>query len=112
LPTETVRFYLDENMQVVIAEQLQMRGIEVVTVRDLGALGDDDLNHLQRATAMGYVLCTYDDDYLRLAAKGIEHAGIVHGHPNKHSIGDWVKGLDFIHSMLTTEDMINRVEYI
>ena len=27
-----VRFYLDENMQIAIAEQLKRRGIEVTTV--------------------------------------------------------------------------------
>lgn len=36
-----VRFFLDENMPVVIAEQLKRRGIEAVTVRDLGLLGDE-----------------------------------------------------------------------
>lgn len=41
-----VRFYLDENVQIVIAEQLKRRGIDAITVRDLGLLGDDDLNHL------------------------------------------------------------------
>ena len=36
------RFYLDENVQVVIAEQLRKRGIEAVTVRDLGTLGAEE----------------------------------------------------------------------
>lgn len=36
-----VRFFLDENMPVVIAKQLKRRGIEAVTVRDLGLLGDE-----------------------------------------------------------------------
>ena len=30
-----VRFYLDENVQVAIAEQLKRRGIDAITVRDL-----------------------------------------------------------------------------
>ncbi|MCL4246906.1 MAG: DUF5615 family PIN-like protein [Anaerolineae bacterium] len=45
-----LRFYLDENLQVVIAEQLRQRGIDVVTVRDLNLLGDEDTNHLQHAS--------------------------------------------------------------
>ncbi|MBA3868710.1 MAG: DUF5615 family PIN-like protein [Anaerolineae bacterium] len=50
-----LRFYLDENVQVVIAEQLRKRGIEAVTVRDLGTLGAEDITHLMRATEMCYV---------------------------------------------------------
>jgi predicted nuclease of predicted toxin-antitoxin system len=59
-------------MQVAIAEQLQARGIEAVTVRDLGALSDTDVNHLTRATRLGYVLCTYDSDYIQLATSGMD----------------------------------------
>lgn len=57
-----VRFYPDENMPVVIADQLKRRGIDAITVRDLGLLGDEDINHLERATELGYVLCTHNDD--------------------------------------------------
>ncbi len=32
----TLRFYLDENMSIAIADQLKQRGIDAVTVRDLG----------------------------------------------------------------------------
>ena len=74
-----VRFYLDENVQVAIARQLRRRGIDVVTVRDLEELGDENINHLERATSLGRVLCTHDADYVELAASGVEHAGIVLG---------------------------------
>lgn len=108
----TVRFYLDENMQVVIAEQLQRHGIDVVTVRDLNLLGDDDLSHLQRATAMGRVLCTHDSDYYALATSGIQHAGIVFGQANVRGVGDWVKVLILIHGVYTAEEMQNRIEFL
>lgn len=74
-----LRFYLDENVPIAVARQLQTRGIAVVTVRDLGLLGASDETHLANATRMGCVLCTYDIDYLQLAATGVEHAGIVFG---------------------------------
>lgn len=83
-----IRFYLDENMQVAIASQLNAKGIDVITVRDLYLFGETDINHLLNATKMGYVLCTHDKDYLRLASEGVEHAGIVIGKWLKHSIGD------------------------
>jgi predicted nuclease of predicted toxin-antitoxin system len=81
-----IRFYLDENMQVAIAEQLGRRGIDVVTARDLHQLGDDDANHLERATKMGRVLSTHDSDYIDLATAGTQHAGIIFGQQDKHTI--------------------------
>jgi predicted nuclease of predicted toxin-antitoxin system len=65
-----VRFYLDENVQIIDAQQLILRGIDVVTVRSLELLGDEDENHLVRATSMGRVLCTHDTDYYELAKSG------------------------------------------
>jgi predicted nuclease of predicted toxin-antitoxin system len=49
-----VRLYFDENVQVAVAEQMRERGIEAVTVRDLGLLGDSDENHLAGST---YGMC-------------------------------------------------------
>lgn len=107
-----LKFYLDENIEIAIAKQLMNRHIEVFTVRDLGLLGRDDIFHLNNATRMGCVLCTYDSDYLELASQGIEHAGIVFGVWDKHTIGDWVKMLVFIYEILNADDMRNRVEYL
>lgn len=107
-----LHFYLDENMPLEIARQLRKRSIEVVTVRDLNLLGDEDENHLALATETGYVLCTNDTDYVELAAQGKHHTGIVIGQPEKHHIGDWVKWLELMHAVYRPEDMKNRVEYL
>ena len=50
---KSLSFYFDENMPIEIANQLRLRGIEAVTARDLGVLGDTDESHLNRATEMG-----------------------------------------------------------
>ncbi len=107
-----IRFYLDENVPVAVAAQLQRRGIDAVTVRDLGFLGDSDLNHLVRATRLGYILCTNDADYIDLAVAGIEHPGIVFGQQHKHGIGDWVHFLELLASILDPDEMHNRIEYL
>ncbi len=107
-----VRFYLDENVQVAVAEQLERRGIDAVTVRSLNLLGDEDQNHLERATAMGRVLCTHDTDYYQLASRGADHTGIVIGQQDRHTVGDWVNGLVLIHAVYTAEEMRNRIEFL
>jgi hypothetical protein len=107
-----IRLYFDENLQLTIAEQLRSRGIDVVTVRDLNLLGDSDLNHLTRASMMGRVLYTYDQDFLRLHAEGYEHAGIVFGFADRTTHGDWVRALELICGVLTADEMKNHIEYV
>ena len=108
----SLRFYLDENVPVQVARQLESRGIDAVSVRDLGLLGEDDVNHLQNATESGRVFCTHDTDFLRLAASGFQHSGVVFGQQEIHYIGEWVNWLTLMHAVYTSEEMINRIEYL
>lgn len=39
-----LRFYLDENVNPMVSEQLRQHGIDAVTARDLGVLGDADIS--------------------------------------------------------------------
>jgi len=112
LEAAVLRFYLDENVQVAVAVELKKHGIDAVTVRDLGLLGDDDLSHLRRAAEQDRVLCTYDKDFLRLAADGVEHAGIIFGLKEIHTIGRWVNRLKNMHENYVMADMQNHVEYL
>lgn len=107
-----IHLYLDENLSPKIAEQLQLRGIDAVSVRALGRLGESDESHLARATRLGRVLVTSDVDFLRLATEGIPHAGIVFGVQADHSLGDWVKKLELICFVYSPADLENHVEYL
>jgi uncharacterized protein with PIN domain len=107
-----IRLYLDENLNPKIAEQLRRRGVDAVSARELGALGHADIDHLKRATEMNRVLVTADQDFLRLAAQGIQFAGIVFGVQENHSLGDWVNSLELICFVYEPEEMVNHVEYL
>jgi hypothetical protein len=107
-----ISLYIDENLTPKIAAQLRSRGIDALSVRDLGLLGDKDANHLRRATVMGRVLVTTDKDFLRLSAENPDHAGIIFGIQEDHSIGDWVTGLELICIVYTAEEITGRVEYL
>ncbi|MDQ7036038.1 MAG: DUF5615 family PIN-like protein [Anaerolineae bacterium] len=72
-----LRFYFDESVELAVSLQLERAGIDVVSAHSLARLGDSDDNHLQRATDLERVLCTYDQDFLRLAAEGTSHHGII-----------------------------------
>ena len=105
---DPIRFYLDENLSPEIVTQLRVHGID--TIR--GSLGAEDPVHLQRATAMGRVVCTGDDDFIKLAAQGIQHAGIILGEQDDHSIGDWVKYLRLVHVVQSAEELRNTINYV
>lgn len=107
-----IRFYLDENVPVAVAYQLRRRGIDAVTVRDLGLLGQSDIDHLALARSEGRVLCTNDADYLEIAMAGVEHRGIVFGQQERHGVGAWVNFLELVYSVYTADQMFNRIEFV
>jgi len=107
-----LQFYLDENVPTEVGSQLRSSGIDAVTVRDLGQLGAADSDHLARATALLRVLCTHDQDFLRLAAEGVEHAGIAFTPQNRASVGGWVRELRALHTRFTTEQVKNLVFFL
>lgn len=107
-----IRFYLDENVQVEVTAQLVQHNIEVVSAKTLEKLSDTDANHLQRATEMGYVLCTCDQDFLRMNAEGFQHNGIVFAKQYQSSIGGWVRALRQLHKEATAEAMVGQVRYV
>lgn len=108
MATSPVKFYLDESLSPEILKQLRSQGIDVIR----GPLRAQDLRHLRNATEMGRVVCTEDRDFLKLAAAGVEHAGIIRGRQKRHSIGDWVKCLQLVHVACTADEMWNMVMFL
>ncbi len=107
-----VRLYLDENITPKVAVQLRRRGVDSISVHELGLTGDTDVNHLKRATEMQRALVTADTDFLIMASQGVQHAGIIFGIQEQLAIGDWVNRLEMIAAVYSAEDMINHVEYL
>jgi hypothetical protein len=105
-------FYLDENVPTEVARQLRLSSIDAVTVRDLGQLGTSDRDHLARATSLSRMLCTHDQDFLRLAAEGVEHAGIAFSRQKRASIGGWVRELRGLHARFTAGQVRNLVLFL
>jgi hypothetical protein len=112
LSEDTLRFYLDEHVDVEIARQRNRLGIDTITVQALETQGEDDPIQLQMATELGRALCTMDSDYVDLTAEGIQHAGIAFI-PSEHSeIGVVVRFLDLMARVFTADEAMNHVEYV
>lgn len=75
-----IRYHLDESVNHAVATGLRQRGIDVTTVIDAGLTGADDEAQLAFARTHGRVTVSHDSDFLRLAAAGVEHAGIAYCH--------------------------------
>lgn len=83
----------------------------MLTVAEAGLLGSSDVEHLAGARADGRVIFTQDEDFPRLHAAGLDHAGIVYA-PQETSIGEIVRGLILIHEVMESEEMIRHIEFI
>ena len=99
-------------MDTTVAEQLVKSGIDVVTAQELQALGDSDEQHLQRATEMKRVVCTQDQDFLRIARNTPEHAGIAFAEQYGATIGGWVKALRNLHASTTAEEIQGQIRFL
>jgi len=109
---DKLRFYMDESVELAVSEQLAASGMDVVSAHSLGVLGISDIEHLQKALAMTRVLCTYDDDFLRLAKDGYTHAGIAYFPSKNASIGAWVKSLRELQTRYTSDNVNGQVIFL
>lgn len=108
----TIRFHLDENVNLTIAQGLRQRGIDVITTPEAELIAATDEVQLAFALSQERVLFTQDADFLRLHQTGISHAGIVFCAQGSRSIGEMIRGLVLIWQLLEPEEMLNRVEFL
>lgn len=106
-----IRYYTDEHVARAVIHGLRQRGIDVLSVPEADMLSATDEAHFAFAFTQGRVLFTQDTDFLRLAASGTHHTGVVYA-PQHTPIGDVIRGLVLIHQLLEAEEMIDKIEYL
>ncbi|MBI3281375.1 MAG: DUF5615 family PIN-like protein [Acidobacteria bacterium] len=107
-----IRFHLDEHISAGVAAGLRRRNIDVTTAADAGLIGATDVAHLEFAASSGRVVVTQDDDFLRLHAQGVAHAGIAYCQQQSMSVGEMLRRVVLIHDLLSPEEMAGRVEFL
>jgi hypothetical protein len=111
-----IAYYMDEHVAGAITRGLRRRGIDVITVQEDGRRKTDDPIILDRALALGRVVFSRDEDFLREAyrrqATGEPFAGVVYAHQQGPGIGQCIADLELIAHVYNPEDMANRVEYL
>jgi hypothetical protein len=82
LTSTSASLYLDEDVNVVLAEMLKAHGFRTITARDAGMLGTIDEDQLRFASMHRLALVTHNRaDFLALhrrsLAENLEHWGII-----------------------------------
>ena len=114
-PAAMIRFYMDENAHGGITSALRDRGLDILTVQDEGRQRTPDPQVLDRATELGRVLFTQDDDLLAEASRrqraGEAFAGVVFAH-QRLSVGQCVECLELIAHAMEPAEFASRVMFL
>ena len=112
----SVQLYMDVHVPYAITVGLQLRGVDVLTAQEDGAGRLDDPILLDRATELGRVLFTRDDDLLREAKlrqqTEVSFAGVIYAHQLNMSIGECVSELELIALASEPEEYVDCVVYL
>lgn len=112
---EKVSLYLDEHIQISLAEALRLRGVDVLTTQEADNMGLNDYDQLNYAQWKGRVLLSYNKgDFARIHYEFMKdnkaHAGIVLS--DQLPVGQILKRLMRLYFAVSKEEMKNRLEYL
>ena len=88
----------------------------MLTAQEDGLRNTPDTVLLDRATLIGRVIFTQDDDFLVEARQrqmtGHAFSGVIYVHQMRTTIGACVRDLELIAKTVDLADLANRVEYL
>ena len=112
----SVGVYMDVHISRAIVVGLRLRGVHVLTAQEDGTATVSDARLLDRATELGMLLFTHDDDLLAEADKriraGTEFGGIVFSRFLRSPIGRCIDDLEIIAKSTEKSDLKNLIEFI
>lgn len=107
---------MDQHIPRAITEGLRLRGVDVITAFEDKADKMEDAELLDRASKLGRVLFTQDNDLLSEGAmrqeKGIPFNGVVYAHQMRVSIGTCIHDLEIIAKAGEAEDLLNKIQFL
>ena len=110
-----IELYLDEDVDVLIADLLRARGFKATTTQEAGQLGSRDEEQLAYAVTQQKTFFTHNrDDFERVAedyfATGKEHHGIIIG--VRRQPYEIARRLLAILNNVTADEMNNQLRYM
>lgn len=108
--------YMDQHVPAAVTRGLRRRGLDVLTTEEDHTADWDDEAILTRATRLGRVVCTQDDDFLAIGhhwqQSGREFTGIVYAHQLRITVGQAIADLELVAKIMTAGEMRNRIEFL
>jgi Domain of unknown function (DUF5615) len=109
-------YYADVHVPSAIVEGLRRRGIDVMTSQEDGTRQASDDELLRRATALGRLLVSQDEDLLDIAAAwqaaGWEYAGLIFAPQGGASIGQYVDDLELVAHCCETSEVAGQIYFL
>lgn len=108
-----IKIYSDEDVNIAITEGLKRRGIKACSCQEAGNIGLTDEEQIKYANSEKLVILTHDTDFLRIVhERKISHSGVIFASQNKLSVGEIIRKVEFLVSILNEEDIENHVEFL
>ena len=108
--------YVDHHVRAAATKGLRRRGIDVLTAFEDGRAEAPDEELLARATELGRVVFTQDDDVLAIADDwqrvGRHFAGVVYAHQLQATVGQIVSDLQLILEATTSDEMRDSILFL
>ena len=107
--------FLDEDVNVLVAEIIRSRGFTVITTSEIGRKGKSDAQQLEFAVENEYIILTHNRvDFEDLAqnyfAENKTHCGIIIA--TRHSPQEIARRLLIILNNVTADEIVNQIIYI
>jgi len=107
---------MDVHVRAEVTEGLRQRGVDVLTAQEDGSRRPSHPALLDRATALGRVLFSRDDDLLAEATRrqtsGDRFGGVIYAHQLSVGVGRCVTDLELIAKASDPEEVANTVTYL
>ena len=107
---------MDVHVPAAITRGLLLRNVDVLTAQMDGATELEDPDLLDRATELGRVMVSQDEDMLAEATQrqrsGNHFAGIFYAHQLGITIGQFINNLEVLALCGEPRDYADRVEYL
>ena len=109
------RLYLDEDIHTDLVSPLKLRSFDVLATKDVGNIKLPDDEQLIFAISQQRAIMTFNTgDYVKIHkeywTKGLTHHGIIVS--PQLPIGETLRRILNLLNSLTSDDMINRLEYL
>ena len=112
----SLRLYMDHHVPRAITAGLRLRGVDILTAAEDEAALLADPALLDRASGLGRVLFSQDEDLLveatRRQTENVQFAGVIYGHQLRASIGVCVRDLELIASVADPADLTGQALYL